>query len=300
MSEYWKSTPKYWCKHCKTYVRDTKLEKQNHDATPKHQGNVKRFLRDLHRGNERDEREKQRAKDEVARLNGEPGSSKGNGPRDFPSRRTAPAVASGAGLRQLTPAEYQQQMAKLAELGVAVPDEYRKEVAMAGDWQVMSETLVHDRVKKEEEDDNDVKPNGLNVGIRKRKLEGQEDEEEAVEPTARRVWGSSLRTFPGTTDDDGELDALLSKTSTNLRGEGPAGNTETGIITPTTDRAVIARTDGSIPLIPPPLKQEDSTNDLLATLPLADSAGDVVKHETDQEEAAVLFKKRRPKASRHK
>ena len=27
--------PKYWCKHCKTYVRDTKLEKANHEATPK-------------------------------------------------------------------------------------------------------------------------------------------------------------------------------------------------------------------------------------------------------------------------
>ncbi len=88
MSEYWKSTvstslfhvkfvlilrqPKYWCKHCKTYVRDTKLERTNHDATPKHQGNLKRFLKDLHRGHEKDEKDKERAKAEVARLNGLP------------------------------------------------------------------------------------------------------------------------------------------------------------------------------------------------------------------------------------
>ena len=50
MSEYWKSTPKYWCKHCGIYVRDTKLERTNHEATGKHQGALKRFLRDLHRG----------------------------------------------------------------------------------------------------------------------------------------------------------------------------------------------------------------------------------------------------------
>ncbi|MCJ1436311.1 hypothetical protein MMC27_005689 [Xylographa pallens] len=300
MSEYWKSTPKYWCKHCKTYVRDTKLEKQNHDATPKHQGNIKRFLRDLHRGNERDEREKQRAKDEVARLNGEPGSSKGSGPRDFQSRRTAPAVASSSGLRQLTPAEHKLQMAKLAELGVAVPDEYRKEVAMAGDWQVMSETLLHERVKKEEEDDG-TKPNGLNVGVRKRKLEGApEDEEEAVEVTTRRVWGSTLRTFPGTMDEDVDLDALLSTTSTRLRGEGPVSKTDNGIMTTAPDPSAIGRADGPLQIIAPLLKQEDSTNDLLTTLPLADSADVLVKYEMDQEEGAVLFKKRKPKAIRQK
>ncbi|MCJ1399829.1 hypothetical protein MMC11_003032 [Xylographa trunciseda] len=299
MSEYWKSTPKYWCKHCKTYVRDTKLEKQNHDATPKHQGNIKRFLRDLHRGNERDEREKQRAKDEVARLNGEPASSKGSGPRDFPDRRTATAVSSSSGLRQLTPAERKQQMAKLAELGVAVPDEYRREVAMAGDWQVMSETLLHERVKKEEQDD-DVKPNGLNVGIRKRKLEGQEEEEEAVEPTTRRVWGSTLRTFPGTMDEEGDLDALLSTTSTRLRGDGPVRDIRDGNVITTTGNSTTGKVDGSLSTTAPQLKQENSINDVLTTVPLLDSTDVPVKPEADPDDASVLFKKRKSKATRQK
>ena len=70
MSEYWKSTPKYWCKHCSTFVRDTKLERANHDATAKHQNAVNRALRDLHRNHEREERDKERAKREVDRLNG--------------------------------------------------------------------------------------------------------------------------------------------------------------------------------------------------------------------------------------
>ena len=57
MSEYWKSTPKYWCKHCSVYVRDTKLERTNHEATGRHQGAIKRSLRDLHRNAEQQERE---------------------------------------------------------------------------------------------------------------------------------------------------------------------------------------------------------------------------------------------------
>ena len=277
-------------------MRDTKLEKQNHDATPKHQGNIKRFLRDLHRGNERDEREKQRAKDEVARLNGEPGSSKVSGPRDFSSRRTQSAAPIASGLRQLTPAECKQQMAKLAELGVAVPDEYRREVAMAGDWQVMSETLLHERVKKEEEDD-ETKPNGLNVGVRKRKLEEQEAEEEAVEPITRRNWGSTLRTFPGTMEEDSDLDILLSTTSTRLRRDGPSRETENSTITTAINNS--ATPDGPFPTTTPQLTQEDSANDVLTTVPLVDNSHVAVKQEFP-EYAGALFKKRKPKSMRQK
>src|SRR5256885_11873454 len=88
MSEYWKSTvrrnpatpldlltefnngqPKYWCKHCSTYVKDTKFERAQHEATGKHQGNLRRFLKSIQDGHERGEREKQRARAEVERLN---------------------------------------------------------------------------------------------------------------------------------------------------------------------------------------------------------------------------------------
>ena len=280
-------------------MRDTKLEKQNHEATPKHQGNIKRFLRDLHRGNERDEREKQRAKDEVARLNGEPGSSKGSGPKDFPNRRTIVPVPSSSTLRQLTPAERKQQMAKLAELGVAVPDEYRREVAMAGDWQIVSETPVYENIKKEEED-RDTKLSDLNVGVRKRKLEGQEDGEDANEPVTQRVWGSIIRRFPGSMDEDGELDALLNTTSTRLRGTGPArgmNNDETPmtISKPTTCKANLPSST-----VMPSLKQEDSTDDILTTHPLGEGIDGLVKHEEVLEDPGVLFRKRKPKAIRQK
>ena len=70
MAEYWKSTPSYWCKFCSIYVRETPIERKNHEASAKHQNNIQRSLRDLHKNKEREDRDKQRAKDEVARLNG--------------------------------------------------------------------------------------------------------------------------------------------------------------------------------------------------------------------------------------
>ncbi|MCJ1359147.1 MAG: hypothetical protein MMC33_009147 [Icmadophila ericetorum] len=112
MSEHWKSTPKFWCKHCKIYIRDTKIEKQNHEATPKHQGNLKRFLGDLHRDHEKDEREKQRAKDEVARLNEAPPPER-SAPGG-PSRKPASAPSASAS-QKLDPAEQKRRLAQLTK-----------------------------------------------------------------------------------------------------------------------------------------------------------------------------------------
>ncbi|PCD42081.1 hypothetical protein AU210_004616 [Fusarium oxysporum f. sp. radicis-cucumerinum] len=127
MSEYWKSTPKYWCKHCETYVRDTKLERQNHESTAKHQGALKRFLRDLHRNHEREEREKDRAKREVERLNGVVGASSAAA---GPSSRPAPRAQQSAP----TEASLKKQREQLAAMGVAMPSDFRPEMAMPGEW----------------------------------------------------------------------------------------------------------------------------------------------------------------------
>lgn len=190
--------PKYWCKHCKTYVRDTKLEKTNHEATPKHQGNLKRFLRDLHRGHEKDEKDKERAKAEVARLNGMATGSGSAGNSGMGS-------SSGLGRRstaslpkpQATPTQRKQQLAQLAEMGIAIPDEFRPDMAMAGEWQVTSERII--------EPEGEKRLDSLAVGVRKREVE--EEDEEEVEVKKKR-WGSAYRSHP-TDENDGELDVLL-------------------------------------------------------------------------------------------
>ncbi|TAQ90544.1 hypothetical protein B7494_g1127 [Chlorociboria aeruginascens] len=197
MSEYWKSTPNYWCKHCKTYVRDTKLEKSNHEATPRHQGNLKRFLRDLHRGHEKDEKDKLRAKDEVARLNGlvtggEAGASSSSSGYGTGSAPLGPKP-------QATAEQRKEQLAQLAQMGIEIPDEFRGDLAMAGQWQITSEREVVPEGEKN--------PDSVVLGVRKREVE-EEEEDEVVE-NKRRNWASTHRTHPA--EDEGDLDVLLSQ-----------------------------------------------------------------------------------------
>lgn len=222
MSEYWKSTvgfpfycysplltvtqPKYWCKHCKTFVRDTKLEKANHDATPKHQGNLKRFLRDLHRGHEKDEKDKERAKAEVARLNGMIAGGGSGATASSSNSGFARGPTPSLPQPQATPSQRKQQLAQLAEMGVAIPDEFRPDMAMAGEWQVTSERIV--------EPDGEKNPEAMALGVRKR----VPDEEEAEEIEAKkRRWGSTYRSHP-VEEDDGDLDALLSNVTQKGKG----------------------------------------------------------------------------------
>ncbi|KAI0996800.1 hypothetical protein K3495_g11385 [Podosphaera aphanis] len=205
MSEYWKSTPRYWCKHCKTFVRDTKLETANHNATPKHQGNLKRFLRDLHRNNEKSEKDKDRAKSEVARLNGlisqtrsgEEVKSSSVGPR----HGALPEVKA-------TESQRKQNLLQLAEMGINIPSEARPSMAMAGEWEVVSERII-------EEDKQGNNSESISIGVRKRKpAEGEEEEEEMLE-THKKRWGSTYKVPKQ--DDDEDLDNLLSNSNLNLK-----------------------------------------------------------------------------------
>ncbi|KAL5093226.1 hypothetical protein Trisim1_011031 [Trichoderma cf. simile WF8] len=198
MSEYWKSTPKYWCKHCSCYVRDTKIEKANHEATAKHQGALKRSLRDLHRNHEREEREKERAKQEIARLNGVVGGSSSSGP-------------SGASARASGPSESQlkSQREQLAALGVAIPTDFRPEMAIPGEWTVTKTTVIEEK----DEADAETKTEAKATGVRKREeTEEQKEEEEAMRGLFKkpRRWGRDSKTMPD--DEDEDLDALLSTT----------------------------------------------------------------------------------------
>ena len=294
--------PKYWCKHCKIFVRDTKLEKTNHEATPKHQGNLKRFLRDLHKGHEREERDKQRAKDEVDRLNGVVSGSGSKVP-PWDGKASIPAPSAS---RQATSADRKEQLAQLAELGVAVPEDFRKEMAMAGDWQTTSQRLIYDTVKKEE-DNEDVKTGGLNIGVRKRKFEGQEEEEAAGETAVRRGWGSTIRTYPGAEKDgDNDLDALLKTKKALKSGGGGMGRTA---LTDGYSRAEQSDKIFNGQEVQPPvsdptqIKREESSGDA-ATAEMVSEQGATkevpIKHEEDTAVPGVMFRKRKAKPTRQK
>ena len=157
----------------------------------------------MHQEHEKEEREKQRSKAEVDRLRGlvsgtsspsvkasVPGSSKPRTPGSAP---------------QASVAERKKQMAQLAEMGIAVPNEYRGELALAGEWQTLSERSVQNP-------ENVVSSGPRSVGVRKRKLEDEdEDEAQSAAHTARKGWGSTTKVYPGSAHaSNAALDDLLS------------------------------------------------------------------------------------------
>lgn len=199
MAEHWKSTPRYWCKHCSTYVRDTALERRNHEATGKHQGAVKRSLRELHRGKEAEERERERAKREIDRLNGVVGGSTA-GPSSG-ARSSRPV-----GGAPLSESERKRQAEQLAGLGVSIPQEFRGDLAMVGEWAVTSTTVVEDKPKE-----GYLGSEARARGVHKReRTEEEKEEEDAVRGLFKkpRRWGRDSKTVGGEASED--LDALLS------------------------------------------------------------------------------------------
>ncbi|KAI5287510.1 hypothetical protein KEM52_001559 [Ascosphaera acerosa] len=226
MAEYWKSAERYWCKHCKTYVRDTAFDRTQHEATGKHQSALKRFLRDIHREQGRGERAGDRAKSEIERLRGivsgagAPTHAKQAKPAgSAPAPTTAPTGANSAAVLK----ERKQQMAQLAELGVAIPDEFRKEMALVGDWTRVSEKEVGSAAAGTSSTSAAAAAARLSVGVRKRKSgagadqddddEEEEGEEKNGQPvsTRKQAWGQRRRGLP--LDDEDDLDSLLAQTS---------------------------------------------------------------------------------------
>lgn len=283
MSEYWKSTPKYWCKFCKTFVRDTNLEKKAHDATPKHQSNIQRSLRDLHKTSEREEREKQRAKDEVSRLNGLVSGKQGPGGSN--PGAGAFGVKAGASSAKATPEERKRQMEQLAAMGITAPGQNTTEQPTGSGWTTVSETPVYYNNPIKDED-GESKP-AVAFGVRKRKIGEDEEDYEAVE---RKGWGSKFKKYPGSKGQDEDLDALLSGAiikKKEMKKEDEPAETEK-------DEAEIEATGPKD--IPPALKKEESAGEPpLTAIPDIEQTSAPVKQEEPSTEPPVVFKKRKGK-----
>jgi hypothetical protein len=183
-------------------VKDTKLERTQHEATGRHQGSIQRSLRGLHREQEILARETAKAKAEVERLNSLVPSTSSAAPSNVPKptyTKTAPQKESLE--------DRKRQWAQLAAMGIKVPDEVRGENAMAGDWKTVSTKVVGEDGKVQDS-------KGLSTGVRKRKVD--EEEEEAREMgemiTRKKGWGNKLRSFPGKMGGDGDdVEALFAK-----------------------------------------------------------------------------------------
>lgn len=223
-----------------------------------------------------------------------------------PPWRRKPVSSSTSTLYQTsTPAQRKQQLGQLAEMGVAIPEDFRKEMAMAGDWQTLSETPIHEAGDNREIEDR--KPDTVNVGVRKRKYEGQEEEEEAGETVVRRGWGLTTRVYPGLNErGEDDLDLLLGKTRVNTRRISLEDNKTAGGKKPPDQRFVEGQAAVEISqsaLERPAVKKEDS-GETGTPLPLVPAHGllddTTIKVENSPLEPEIMFKKRKTKPIRQK
>lgn len=187
--------------------------------------------------------------------------------------------------------ERKKQIAQLAEMGIAIPDGYRGELALAGEWQTVSE-----RVIRPDDDTEEGKP-GSSIGVRKRKMEGDEEEQEARQEAERFVsqgWGSRTRQYPGV-QSDADLDALLNSTKDvkkvklSAPDEGSKEKASKEGATPSNDTDQAAAQESELPSV----KSEGKEAAQLATTDTP-----AVKQEEEAAPTGVVFKKRKPKVLR--
>jgi len=290
--------PKYWCKHCGTYVKDTTFERKQHESTGKHQGNLRRFLQGIQNDHAKNEREKDKAKAEIERLNRIAGPTSGPESSSTASSSTTSAFtrSSKPSTQSLSAADQKRQWAQLAEMGIPIPEQSRAEMAMAGDWQTIS--------RKVEPDTKELLNDKLNVGVRKREHEHDEEIEEAGEPVTRKGWGSTIRTYPGQTPVDNSLDALLSvplvKKEKQVK-EPPPDQVKPGFAsrTPNTEPCSIkSETSHTANMEQLDLQDQESQNVHTTSRRASEIKNETLETSTktqDQQEFVPVFKKRRVK-----
>lgn len=83
-------------------------------------------------------------------------------------------------------------------MGIEVPNKFGAELAMPGQWETAPSSLSPSTATED----------SLSIGVRKRKFEDQEeDDNEPANAPVRQGWGSRTRRYPS--QDDADLDALL-------------------------------------------------------------------------------------------
>lgn len=177
-------------------------------------------------------------------------------------------------------------------MGVSIPDEFRGEMALAGEWQTTSITPI-----QQPEEDGEGKPI-KSIGVRKRKHEGGEGEGDEEQNEEQRFvskgWGSTTRGYPGAGEDNEDLDALLESTKSIKKTKTTEEEEGTTKKEPAEDVPTAATIKG----------EDDTAAASEANQPLSikeePSSAAPVKSEREAEEPApgVVFKKRKPKAIR--
>ncbi|KAL9091209.1 MAG: hypothetical protein Q9159_001504 [Coniocarpon cinnabarinum] len=219
MSEYWASTPRIWCKHCHAFYRDTPLDTRQHNNTGKHQSALQRSIRNLHKTTEREERDSARAKAEIERLNGVVSGAPVTKQNNI---KNGGKTTDSGNAGSLSEGDRKRQIAQLAAMGVAVPEEYRREMAIASEWQTVSTRRLNEignGVKEEDGEDTKEGQEGWESsrGVRRRR---EEDDEDGEGDEGRRAgpkngrerlgWGRRVKRYKEI-EDEVDIEALMGK-----------------------------------------------------------------------------------------
>lgn len=195
-------------------------------------------------------------------------------------------------------------------MGISIPDEFRPDLAMVGEWQVTSEHVI--------ETDEEKRTEAIALGVRKREVE---DAEETTQLTKKR-WGPAYRNDPFD-EDNGDLDVLLSNATSKgkeaSRGSAVkeevkvefnvSGTVNSGQAVPTqaagttgyvtikhADRAMPPQAAGTVEFAA--IKQEShEEHDMPRDIPPIEAIG---KQEGDLGSTGIVFKKRKAKNIRQK
>ena len=179
--------------------------------------NVQKSLRLLHKNHERQEVEKQRANDEVARLKKSVSTGINRSDYSKAGYRDASQAHKVSFPNNVSVDERKKQMSKLVEMGIAIPEAYRAEMAVAGDWHLVSEAQpALANVKKSEP--NESKTGSLTK--RKHINEKQDDSESDHSHIDKNKWGSTIKQYPGWHEDE-NLDLIAGTGLTSFNEQVP-------------------------------------------------------------------------------
>ena len=201
--------------------------------------------------------------------------------------------------------ERKRQVGQLAEMGVAVPEAFRGEMAMVGEWEVLSRRVVRGSGGEigegfggmKEEDGEELEGKALNVGIRRRRRgDGEEDEGEAASGR-RRGWGERVRGYPGEEGDE-DLDSLLLGAKFGRRGDDGEEVGKEEVLKQMDDGNAVGEkvkhlVDGHA------IKEEDGEAGGAPVVTLGDGEASV-KQEEGAMDSGVVFKKRKAKQIRQR
>lgn len=177
-------------------------------------------------------------------------------------------------------------------MGVAIPQEFRADMALAGEWQTVSETKI--------ESAEGLEGAAKSICVRKRKHEGDEEEDEhAPEPLERKGWGSRIKTYPGAQDDDESLDALLASTTDLKKPKTTTAAAVSPAEEPEEQKQKFAPVPKAEDEVPNPTALETDGSTVVKEEEPSEASVPPSNEEMRKEETpGVVFKKRKPKAMR--